>query len=70
MSPSHQRRELNVIELSFLLVCIGIGWALGALGHRYFGVAGFIVGFVGGCLLLPTAIHLRVKLKRPKSPWW
>jgi hypothetical protein len=71
--PSQQKREINVIELSFFLFCIGVGCGISRMVGFYFGLFGFIAGFLSGIAILPfitwTIFRVR-KQKKPSWKWW
>jgi hypothetical protein len=60
---------MNAIELLFVLLCIGIGWAAGTLGRHHFKLFGFILAFIAGASTLPLAIRLYPKLRRRGRYW-
>jgi len=54
---------MNVIELSFVFICFGLGWAVGTLGGKLLGMPGYGAGWLVGLFLLPMTIRLIIKVK-------
>jgi hypothetical protein len=56
--PLRNRSGMNLIELIFVVLSITIGMFVAAWAGRELGWYGYLIGFVGGFLVIPGACEL------------
>ena len=61
-TAQNERAEMNVFELALLVGIICIGYICGKALGTYFGVPGWIVGFVLGCALAAAAYYALLRM--------
>lgn len=58
---------MNIYELLTLVLILALAFGGAFLLHAHFGMVGYIVGFLGGGLLLPVGVWVVLKLLPKRS---